>query len=162
MVRNGRFKRILNHFEIVDEKLCEQLSDEYLQICPKKANLIPHALEILQYLSEHYQMTIVTNGFEDTQNVKLASAGIHRFFPNVITSQKAGCRKPSRGIFDYAMEVNNAKPEEVIMIGDNLMTDIGGAKNASIDTVFFNPEKVPHQVQVNYEITSLAELQNIL
>lgn len=162
VIRNERFKRILAHFGIVDGNLCELLSEEYLKICPKKGNLMPHALETLQYLSKHYRMAVVTNGFEEIQNVKLASADLHRFFPHVITSQKAGCRKPSQGIFDYAIKVSEVSSGEVIMIGDNLLTDIGGAKNASIDAVFFNPEKIVHDIHVNYEITSLAELQNIL
>ena len=60
------------------------------------------------------------------------------------------------------MKVNNVKPHEVVMIGDNLITDIGGALNASIDTIYFNPEKIEHDVQVKYEISCLSELQNIL
>ena len=48
------------------------------------------------------------------------------------------------------------------MIGDNLITDIGGARNACIDTVFYNPEAVAHAEPVSYEIRCLSELQNIL
>lgn len=162
VIRKERFRQILEHFNISDQKLCEDLSADYLHRCPKKGNLIPHALETLEYLSANYEMTIVTNGFEEIQNVKMEAGNLHRFFPHVITSQKAGYRKPSREIFDYAMKMNNVLANEVIMIGDNLVTDIGGAINASIDTVFFNPDKVQHDVNVKHEITSLAALQKIL
>jgi putative hydrolase of the HAD superfamily len=48
------------------------------------------------------------------------------------------------------------------MVGDNLITDIGGAKNASIDAVFFNTEEVIHNETLHFEIRSLEELRSIL
>jgi putative hydrolase of the HAD superfamily len=162
VIRQERFKQILEHFSVFDEKLCAELSVAYLHACPKKAALLPHAIETLQYLFERYPMTVVTNGFEEIQNVKLTSGNLHQYFRYIVTSQKAGYKKPSREIFEYAMNANGVMPHEVIMIGDNLVTDIGGAHNAAIDTVFFNPEKVVHAVTVKHEIASLAELQKIL
>jgi putative hydrolase of the HAD superfamily len=162
VIRKERFKQILEYFDIRNEKLCQDLSVDYLHLCPQKSTLIPHALETLQYLANHYSMTVVTNGFDEIQNVKLTAGNLHSFFAHIVTSQKAGHKKPSREIFDYAMEANGVKCNEVIMIGDNLLTDIAGAQNASIDTVFFNPEKVGHTVKVKHEVTSLAELQKIL
>lgn len=162
VIRQQRFKQILEHFALSDGKLCEALSVAYMQSCPQKGTLLPHALETLHYLSAHYTMTVVTNGFEEVQHIKLTAGNLHQFFNHIVTSKKAGCKKPSRGIFEYAMKANNVLPSEVIMIGDNLVTDIGGAQNASIDTVFFNPDRIAHDVAVKHEITSLAELQNIL
>jgi putative hydrolase of the HAD superfamily len=162
VIRTERFKQILEHFQIFDSKLCEELSVEYLANCPRKAGLIPHAIETLNYLATKYPMTVVTNGFEEIQNVKMTSGNLHQYFQHIITSQKAGNKKPSREIFEYAMKVNGVVSDEVIMIGDNLLTDIGGAANASIDTVFFNPDNIEHTVSVKHEIRSLAELQNIL
>jgi putative hydrolase of the HAD superfamily len=162
VIREQRFKQILEHFSITDDKLIADLSVAYMDSCPKKGTLLPHALETLHYLSERYSMTVVTNGFEEIQHIKMTAGNLHHFFAHIVTSQKAGCKKPSRGIFDYALKANNVLPNEAIMIGDNLVTDIGGALNASIDSVFFNPERIAHEVTVKHEITSLAELQNIL
>jgi putative hydrolase of the HAD superfamily len=107
-------------------------------------------------------MTIVTNGFDEIQTLKMTAGNLHRYFDHIVTSQKAGHRKPAKGIFEYAMKINNASADEVVMIGDNLVTDIGGAINASIDTIFFNPEKINHGVNVKHEIGCLSELQKIL
>jgi putative hydrolase of the HAD superfamily len=162
VIRKERFKQILEHFQIFDEKLCQDMSEDYMESCPKKANLLPHAMETLHYLSAKYPMSVVTNGFEEIQDMKLTAGNLHQFFQHIVTSQKAGYKKPSREIFDYAMKAHGVVSDEVIMIGDNLLTDIGGANNASIDTVFFNPEQIEHTVSVKHEIRSLAELQNIL
>jgi YjjG family noncanonical pyrimidine nucleotidase len=161
-IRIERFKQILGHFNAYEEKLSTEISVEYLRTCPAKANLMPHAIETLEYLVPNYKLTVVTNGFEEIQNIKLTSGKISHYFDHIVTSQKAGCRKPGKQIFKYAMEANVANSSEVIMIGDNLITDIGGAKASSIDTVFFNPDKVKHNEHISYEIASLAELQKIL
>ncbi|MFZ6008927.1 MAG: YjjG family noncanonical pyrimidine nucleotidase [Bacteroidota bacterium] len=161
-IRRERFKQILEHFHAYEEKLSQNLSVDYLYLCPQKGNLMPYALETLQYLSRHYAMTIVTNGFEEIQNTKLNSGKLRHFFNHIVTSQKAGFKKPAREIFDYAMKVNSTACSDVIMIGDNLITDMGGARNASIDTVFFNPDKIVHETIVKHEISCLSELQKIL
>lgn len=162
VIRTQRFKKVLEKFQVVDEKLSADLSHEYLYGCPKKSSLIPHAREILGYLAQNYTLTVVTNGFEEIQTIKLLSGDITHYFDHVITSQKAGYKKPSREIFDYALAVNKLQCHEVIMIGDNLITDIGGARNAGIDTVFYNPGAVVHTENVNHEIRCLSELQHIL
>lgn len=162
VIRQERFKKILEPFGAFSQDLCDELSVAYLDSCPRRKNLIPHALEILEYLSERYRLTVVTNGFEDVQNIKLGAVDLHRFFKYVITSQKAGYKKPALEIFEYAMRANNVAAHEVIMVGDNLVTDIGGARNAFIDTAFFNPELRKHNEQVTYEIESLKELYSFL
>jgi YjjG family noncanonical pyrimidine nucleotidase len=162
VIRQQRFRQILDAFDAYEEELSEKLSHDYLRVCPTKCNLMPGAVETLEYLSTHYRLTVVTNGFEEIQNIKLSSGNLHKYFDHVITSQKAGHRKPARGIFEYALAVNGVQSTEAIMIGDNLITDIGGAKNASIDAVLFNPEQVAHTVDVHYEINHLPELRSFL
>jgi putative hydrolase of the HAD superfamily len=123
---------------------------------------MPHAREVLDYLVQHYRLTIVTNGFEDIQHQKVSAGNLENYFDHVVTSQKAGHKKPSREIFECALNLSGIKNHEAIMIGDNLITDIGGARNASIDAVFFNSEKVTHSELTDHEIHSLHELHTIL
>jgi putative hydrolase of the HAD superfamily len=162
IIRRERFKQILEPFQAYDEKLSQDLSHDYLHTCPKKGNLMPYAVEVLEYLSGKYALTVVTNGFEEIQNLKLTAGNLHQYFVHIVTSQKAGHRKPAREIFEYALRSNSLEHHEAIMIGDNLLTDIAGAANASIDTVFFNPEENNHQATVHFEITSLNQLREIL
>jgi YjjG family noncanonical pyrimidine nucleotidase len=162
VIRNERFRKILQAFYVFDDKLCQSLSHDYLNLCPTKGNLIPHALDVVEYLSKNYKLAVVTNGFEEIQHLKLSSSKLTSYFPHVITSQKAGCKKPAKEIFHYALNAHGVESHDAIMIGDNLVTDIGGARNASIDSVFFNPELMKHESAVSYEISSLNELRHIL
>ncbi len=162
VIRLKRFHRIFQEFGVEEYELSLTFSSEYVSQSPKKGNLLPHAKEVLDHLLPTYPMHIITNGFSEIQGTKMASSGIEKYFQSVVTSEKAGHKKPSKEIFDYALSTNNLLANEVVMIGDNLATDMGGAKNASIDTIYFNPEKIAHGEQLTHEIESLIELKYIL
>jgi len=48
------------------------------------------------------------------------------------------------------------------MIGDNLKSDIVGARSVAMDQVYFNPQKKAHSEDVTHEIQELLELKAIL
>jgi YjjG family noncanonical pyrimidine nucleotidase len=162
VIREERFKQILEAFNAYEKKLSDDISHEYLYTCPKKGNLMPHAKETLTYLAERYRLSIITNGFEEIQNTKLTSGNLHQFFDHIVTSQQAGHKKPAREIFEYTLLKNKVSSGEAIMIGDNLITDIGGAQKASLAHVFYNPDKFNHNERVMMEINSLHELCSLL
>jgi HAD superfamily hydrolase (TIGR01549 family) len=139
-----------------------QFSAAYLAELPKKENLLPHAKETLDYLEAKYPMVIVTNGFDEIQATKLMSGGIHGHFKTIVTSQRAGSKKPAKEIFEFALAEIGHNRADSIMIGDNLQTDIAGARAAGIDTIYFNPGGKPHREPVTFEIESLVQLQKLL
>lgn len=162
VIRFERFHKIFLHLGVDDYPLSLKLSDEYVALSPKKSALMPNALDVLEYLHTRYPITIVTNGFEEIQSTKIQSSGLTPYFRNVVTSARAGHKKPAKEIFDFALAETGFQSHEAIMIGDNLITDIGGAHNASVDTVFFNPNKMSHEEKPRYEIQDLVELKGIL
>ena len=104
-----------------------------------------------------------SNGFHEVQYKKLAASGLSDAFETVVLSEDAGANKPSKQFFDYAFRVTGAKPETTLMIGDNYNTDILGAQEAGLAVIFFNrfPE-YPAPAPVDYEVTSLCDIMNIL
>lgn len=161
-IRFERFHGILAKLGVDDVPLSLKLSDEYVAQSPKKGGLMPNAIEVLEYLFPRYPMTIVTNGFEEVQYTKLNSSGLTPYFKNVVTSARAGFKKPAKEIFEFALAEGGFKKHEAVMIGDNLLTDIGGAHNASVDTIFFNPARVTHDGSPKHEIQELKQLMDIL
>ncbi len=161
-LRTKRFYKTLLTFNVDDSALAEKIGIFYVQDCPKKKNLFPGAIEMLTYLQPKYQLHIITNGFEEVQKIKIKTSGIGKFFNKIVISEIAGSNKPEKKIFNYALKSSGALRSESLMIGDNLGTDIIGAKNSGIDQCFFNPEKKNHLAEVTYEISSLLELKRIL
>lgn len=161
-----RFKRFwltFLEYKIADEKLCNLLSEQFLQVLPTKTALFPYAVEVLDYLAaKNYPLHLITNGFEETQFLKMKHAGIEHYFTHVITSESAGSLKPHREIFDFAMNKAAATAGESIMIGDTLDVDILGAHNAGMDQVYFCPGTAATGVTPTHTISCLSELKGIL
>lgn len=162
VIRKDRFATIISRFGKESKTLSEKLSDAYVEQSPKKGNLIQDALMILDYLHPKYPLFVVTNGFEEVQFTKVKSSGIEHYFREIVISDRVGHKKPSREIFDYVAGRYNIPHQSMLMIGDNLLTDIAGAKNAGIDAVFFNPYGNPHDAEITYEIKALQELKGII
>ena len=157
-----RFSDTLEEYGIDNFELANNLGKTYVTISPRKVNLYPYALEILEYLHPKYQMHIITNGFQEVQNIKLETSGMDQYFKTLITSEKAGVKKPDPAIFEYAMQKTGAIADKSLMIGDDYEVDILGAKNVGMDQAFFDPER---QFKINgstYKISSLAELKEFL
>jgi len=161
-LRTKRFTEVLAFFNIHDKELAHQLGEEYLKITPTKGALMPGALETLSYLHEKYQLYIITNGFGEVQETKLENSGLNGFFKKMITSDTIGIQKPHPAIFHHALTSVHAKKAESLMVGDDLVTDIMGARRSGIDQVFLNTTRVPHDMVVTYEINTLLDLKKIL
>ena len=158
-----RMWRTLLDFQIADERLSKDMSEYFLEILPKKKRVFEYTYEILEYLTgKKYSLHLITNGFEKTQKTKLESAGLTKYFKNVITSEISNSVKPKKEIFEYAVKVAHGKMEESIMIGDNLQADILGAKNAGMHSVYVNHVNAETNDDPTYTIYHLKELKNFL
>jgi putative hydrolase of the HAD superfamily len=161
-LRSERFKRAFKLYGIVDDALVDSFGKDYVERSPLKNKLMPHCLDILEYLSSRYQLHIITNGFEEVQHLKIEKSQLRKYFKTIITSEMASCKKPDSRMFQFSLNMANASSIESIMIGDSLEADIIGARNSGIAQVFYNPEKLEHQEKITHEICSLADLRNIL
>ena len=76
--------------------------------------------------------------------------------------------KPEKNFFNLAIEDMKLKNEEVVMIGDDIFVDIGGAKNIFLSTIqvktgkFQKKDETNVHLQPDYRINSISELPHIL
>jgi putative hydrolase of the HAD superfamily len=161
-LRIGRFVETLRRFRIDDIPLATTLSTHYTDRSPFQTALFPGAIETLEYLAGKYEMHIITNGFEEIQGIKLKQSQLEPHFKHIFISEKVGYQKPQKEIFLHAMEITGASVDESLMIGDNMQTDIAGARSVDMDQVFFNPTGQKTRENATYEITELKQLRNIL
>lgn len=161
-LRAERFRLLLLDFGIVNPELVRLIDEYYITESPRKSLVIPHAHDILEYLSEDYQLYIITNGFQEIQETKLQSSNIHCYFKTVFTSDKLKVSKPNKQFFEAVIKSCNARKTESIIVGDDLENDIKGAANFGIDQVWFNPKHLSGPIQPTFTIYNLEELKTIL
>ena len=151
-IRNHRFGYIMNAVKNTDLILAQKLSNQFIIECPRKKVLMPNAHKVLDRLSKEFELGIITNGFDDTQNIKLKYSEIDHYFKWVVTSESSGHRKPAKEIFDFTLDYCGGALGDMVIIGDNLQTDILGADNTGWKSVWYNPQKesiAPSQLQVH-------------
>lgn len=161
-LRWKRFQLTFKEMGIVNNDLALQIDEAYITRSPLKTNLFPNTIEMLTYLSRRYKLHILTNGFLETQNIKIVNAGIAPFIFQMTTSEEAGFQKPAPGAFEFAMSKTGAKPKNSVMVGDDLEIDIIGAAKVGMKQVFFNPEKQQHNFNPTWEISTLSEMKRFL
>ncbi|QBN19943.1 YjjG family noncanonical pyrimidine nucleotidase [Flavobacterium nackdongense] len=161
-LRYGRLKDAFDliNFPISDEMI-EVLSAEYIHYLPKFNHLFDGTIEILDYLKTKYNLHIITNGFAEIQGNKLDNSYISHYFKTITNSEMAGVKKPNQKIFEYALNLAEAKKENSIMIGDCIEADVQGALDAGLDAVFFNENKVPVAINIK-QVNHLLELKKHL
>tara|TARA_B100000902_G_C27314893_1_gene920642 strand:+ start:1454 stop:2140 length:687 start_codon:yes stop_codon:yes gene_type:complete len=160
-LREYRFQKTLEEYNIYNINLARQIGDEYIEICPRKNKLFPKTQETLNYLKKKYVLHIITNGFHKTQHIKLKHSNLNNYFNQIITSEDAGVKKPNPKIFEYALAKAKAKSLHSIYVGDDLIVDIEGCQKCGIDGVYFNPSKKKHNYNPKFEIDCLSILTEI-
>ena len=161
-----RFRRPLSlGIPDVSEEFCLKVSDVFLELCSDKPGTVDGAHELMDYLKgKRYRMHLCSNGFHEVQYRKLRACRLLSYFDSIILSEDAGSNKPTRAFFNYAFRESGANPQSTIMIGDNYVTDIEGAMDAGIDTLFFNrwDSSFKPSRPANHEVTTLRQIINIL
>jgi len=136
---------------------------------PWQLSVAPDAHGVLRRLQGKFKIALVSN-FTDSAFLHrcLDKLGIEGFFDSVIDSDSVGWRKPHPEIFKRFLELSGARAEEAVFIGDDLESDIGGAKNAGIRAVLLTRPGRAHSRQEGSEVrpdrvvSSLSEFGEML
>jgi HAD superfamily hydrolase (TIGR01509 family) len=90
--------------------------------------------------------------------------GMADLFDAYVTSNGTGFAKPHPRIFERALDLLDAAPEEAAIVGDQLSRDIAGGKALGIRTIWKRPmgHRGPVEPQPDATISSLIELAPIL
>ena len=162
-LRYGRLKDTFDALDyVVSDELIHQLSFDYIDVLPFNNHLFDGVFELLDYLKPKYRLHIITNGFEEVQNLKLEKSGIMKYFSEIITSESVGVKKPNPKVFNYALAKAGAELENSIMVGDNLEADIIGALNCGITSIHFNLHNEKFEQKKYISVTSLLEIKQYL
>lgn len=138
-------------------------TDIYKQAYENNRRATPKVKELIEILKQSVKVGIVSNGLFDIQVEKVKICQIEDIIDYMVFSEDVGARKPEKTIFETAMRKSNVKPEEAVFIGDSWESDIIGASNCGMKTIWLNRYKknCPNS-NLAYEIQSFDPIENIL
>lgn len=98
------------------------------------------ALEAVRWCADRgMRVVLVTNTLARGDAEALADwrdFGLDDAIHAVVSSHSTGHRKPHRAMFDRALEVAEARPDEAFHVGDNLIADVWGAQQVGIHAIW--------------------------
>jgi putative hydrolase of the HAD superfamily len=118
----------------------DDLIDAYDWRAPEGMRAYPDALSALPQLrARGIDLGLVTNSSYPMtlRDRELRTTGLLDFFPRCrLSAADVGYLKPHRSIFERALELLGAQPEEAVFVGDNLTADVYGAQNIGMRGVW--------------------------
>jgi len=133
---------------------------------------LPYLDEVLTELKRRgYKLGVLTNTVtsrEEHVRMALRKIDIEKYFDVILTSVDVGSNKPDERIFQATLKAVNVKPEEAVMVGNRISSDIVGGNRIGMKTILYkwnerylNEITTPEE-QPTRTINSLKELPLVL
>ena len=162
-VLTGRFQEFFSIYGL-DTGCVEDFNAAYQLALGDTVCFYPNALETLTALKDKVLQCAVTNGTAIAQKKKLAVSGLDQIFDHIFISDEIGIDKPNLAFFHAVWKkIGDFAPEEVLIVGDSLTSDIRGGNNAGILTCWFNPKDLPcpNDLRIDYRIRDIGQITEI-
>ena len=134
--------------------------EDYVQYLSEEGIMLPGALDFLEDIKD-MDMAIVTNGIAKTQHGRFEKTDTKKYFKHIFISQEMRKQKPDKAFFDEVLNTIDKKPEECLVIGDSEKSDIKGAINAGIDSVYISFSGSKSDL-ATYNVSSYKELKDLI
>ncbi|HMN12659.1 MAG TPA: HAD-IIIA family hydrolase [Bellilinea sp.] len=132
-------------------------------------DLLPGVAETVPELGRKYKLLVASNAEQSNGEMihaALKRAGIGQHFEACYTPKELdGARKPNREFLTRILEQHSLSLFEAVMVGDMYKTDILGAHNAGMKSIWLNPAQTPAPALTPLCTASLAnfsELSDVL
>lgn len=102
--------------------------------------LLAGAEQFLCGLKKRGEIYMITNGTTAAQEGRIGASGIGKYLDGVFISDELGVAKPHREFFDQVFSAIRKDKKQCVVIGDSLSSDILGANNACVDSIWYNPK----------------------
>ncbi|GAA0414083.1 MAG: HAD family hydrolase [Bacillota bacterium] len=157
--RKSTWTEALREVSVDDPYLGAELAEAFPRIRKEKAYVYKDTFDVLDQLASEFTLLLLTNGSPDLQETKLdLTPRLRSYFDAIIISGAFGKGKPDASIFQHALDILEVEKDKVIMVGDNLNTDILGASRIGIDSIWINREDIENNGLPTFEVKDLSSV----
>lgn len=125
----------------VSKKIAQALQDKFDNDRIAAFDFYPGMMEWLAEARKIFTLVVITNGPEFTQIPKLERVNMAAHVDHIIIGGQEPEEKPYPSIFMKALKLANCEAHEVIHVGDSLASDIAGAHNSGITSVWIQHQR---------------------
>ncbi|MEZ5524066.1 MAG: HAD family hydrolase [Pseudomonadales bacterium] len=125
----------------VSEKRAEYLQDKFDEDRIQAFDFYPGIKEWLAEARKLFTLVVITNGPEHSQVPKVERVNMAAHVDHIIIGGQEPEEKPFPSIFNKALRLANCEAHEAIHVGDNLHSDIAGAHNSGITSVWIQHQR---------------------
>ncbi len=103
------------------------------------------------------RLCVVTNGLTAMQKGRLRD--LKKYFTHVFVSEQLGAIKPMEKFYRKVCKRLGVAPQDCLMIGDSLSSDVAGAHAVGMDSLWINTRRLPPDpaCQPTYQADTLWE-----
>ena len=146
-----------------------EINDAFIKTMSVNGVLMDGAFEFVRKVKDNIpgaKIYIASNGATINAKGRIASTELDKYIDGLFISEDMGVTKPDARFFDICMEQIGAPRRAYLMIGDSLTSDMLGARNAALDSVWFMPtgdvEKAMEAYDINNCAHSFDELYDVM
>ena len=126
-----------------DERMARDMGRVFRRASTNLIRLYPGVMAMLDRLHDAGMRTVLVSNAQSCFTCpELALLGLDKALDDVLISSEEGVRKPAA--------------DQVVMVGNDATSDIGGAANAGIDGIYFNTEISPSDDALTCERAALS------
>jgi len=165
----SRFEEMLKQVNIqlkpeIFDEIIMNFESTMLTIKPPLKN---NVRETLENLVPDYKIGIISDtGITPGRIIRkvLEEYQLLKFFEVTLFSDETGIYKPHLSVFQLALNKLGVKPQNVAHVGDLILTDIKGAKESNITSIWINDrnQSTPSDIVPDFEIYDLYEVVDIV
>lgn len=165
-LKRTRFKKFFEAIGFETEADPCEVNERYLFLLGEGENVLEGAVDLCRELREKgFDLYIITNGVTNTQKRRMGRSGLLPFITKCFISETLGHQKPKKEFFDIVLDrIPEKDTKKIIVVGDSLTSDIRGAMNAGLDSVWVNMKgaDLPEEYTPQYTIKDIREFREII
>lgn len=128
----------------IEASLYEEAGNVYMNYYRNHWEWIDHAKEAYEKIAEKYPVGIITNGFAETQWLKIEQFKFKETARHIVISEEVGVMKPHQKIFDHSTELAGVDRNKILYVGDSITSDVKGGLKAGWKVAWYkaNPTEL--------------------
>lgn len=158
-IRRRSFLRMLDHVGYTGPDLSTRLNEVYLKHRYNDIEPYEDVVPMLDALGSRFKLGLLSNGNNYPEYFGLADR-----FDFAVYAQDVGIEKPDPRTFQIAAQRAGCGLEQLLHVGDSLVTDVEGAQAVGVRAVWLNRNGASNDtgIEPDDQIASLTELPALL